>query len=407
MLYVDENNKKHCFMLFQSARVNQQFAKSQCSSLGAHLATFTSYDEVMAVESARKQLDTLFIGLEASGPLRHWSWVTGENQGYTRWNAGQPSDSGGNEDCAELTNGNWNDVPCSVSRGYVCEYEAPGFFPACTDGATHANTLWQDPTGNWHCYSYDSAKTASFESARTDCQSFGTHLVTFTHMDEYATVTRNLGLGGTYQWMDGTENNERIWGWHSLNGEGSSFDLWSPGEPNNSGEEDCMSAVHSLLWNDARCASIYNYVCEREVSVPLSPTTCTGGDSRVVWADPSTSEYHCYTLHTTALTKSAAQGVCASLGGYLVSIRSEEERNVVSYLSLRDADREVLIGFSDASSEGTFAWDSGEPVDATFWRSGEPNNSGGIEDCVQHGPDGQWNDISCSRSSQYICEYAL
>ena len=50
------------------------------------------------------------------------SRVTGEAYVYTDWQANEPSNGGGNEDCLELSVGRgWNDLGCTELRGYVCE----------------------------------------------------------------------------------------------------------------------------------------------------------------------------------------------------------------------------------------------------------------------------------------------
>jgi lectin-like protein/putative metal-binding protein len=54
-------------------------------------------------------------------------WIDGGGLDFTHWNAGEPNDAGGNEDCAEmdLSVGIWNDVPCGDARAFVCESPAP------------------------------------------------------------------------------------------------------------------------------------------------------------------------------------------------------------------------------------------------------------------------------------------
>gem|GEM_PF-3386143 len=63
-----------------------------------------------------------------------WQWAdgpvfwNGDEDGapapgaFARWNRGEPNDAGGEEDCGELVGGgNWNDVPCTANRGFICE----------------------------------------------------------------------------------------------------------------------------------------------------------------------------------------------------------------------------------------------------------------------------------------------
>ena len=54
------------------------------------------------------------------------------------------------------------------------------------------------------------------------------------------------------------------------------------------------------------------------------------------------------------------------------------------------------------TNEGTFTWSDGTPWTNTFWRPGEPNNSGG-QDCVLL-KDNKFVDFKCNHKIQFICK---
>ena len=70
------------------------------------------------------------------------------------------------------------------------------------------------------------------------------------------------------------------------------------------------------------------------------------------------------------------------------------------------------IGIHDTGNdEGTFRCIADEKKIAfKSWHRGEPNNWGKGEDCTEiyfsnWGPKRQWNDIACSHSKPFVCEY--
>ena len=93
----------------------------------------------------------------------------------------------------------------------------------------------------------------------------------------------------------------------------------------------------------------------------------------------------------------AAEAFAQQLGGHLVSINSQAEQDFVwqNFGNVAGVDRRVWIGFSDAASEGSFAWADGSPAKFTNWNPGEPNNSGGVEHYAELlGSNGRWNDLN-------------
>jgi len=118
--------------------------------------------------------------------------------------------------------------------------------------------------------------------------------------------------------------------------------------------------------------------------------------------DPANGHRY-YLLDRASWPDSEAEAVC--LGGHLVTINDEAENAWVweQFWSFGGVDRLCWIGFSDAASEGTWVWSSGEPVTYTHWGPGEPNNGYGAgEDYAHMGPpDGFWNDLAPDAQNFY------
>jgi Lectin C-type domain len=105
----------------------------------------------------------------------------------------------------------------------------------------------------------------------------------------------------------------------------------------------------------------------------------------------------------------AAQALsCCGVTGHLATMADAAEND---FIRLNLGGVQGWIGFNDIASEGTFVWVTGEPVTFTSWNSGEPNNSGGIENCAEiSGSGGGWNDLPCdgqanARRSAFIVEF--
>ena len=54
------------------------------------------------------------------------------------------------------------------------------------------------------------------------------------------------------------------------------------------------------------------------------------------------------------------------------------------------------MGLIDINNDNTFVWTDGSSSTYRFWSSGQPDNSGGAEDCVGTWIDEHWNDYPCS-----------
>ncbi len=112
---------------------------------------------------------------------------------------------------------------------------------------------------------------------------------------------------------------------------------------------------------------------------------------------------HYYMLITTSASWKSAKVACENMGGYLVTITSEAENELMATLASGNA---VWIGASDEETEGVWKWITGEAFSYTNWYSGEPNNSNGAEHYAHMRSDcDQWNDETSSITYYYICEW--
>lgn len=128
---------------------------------------------------------------------------------------------------------------------------------------------------------------------------------------------------------------------------------------------------------------------------------CNAGDANV--EDPATG--HCYMLFQTIENWATARMRCAALGSnvHLAVLTSVEENTLVAPLAgLLD----VWVGANDIDNEGVWVWINAELFAYDNWRSGEPNNAGGVENCmiIEGELGGTWDDRPCDVDYAYLCE---
>ncbi|XP_061079141.1 C-type lectin domain family 4 member F-like [Conger conger] len=104
---------------------------------------------------------------------------------------------------------------------------------------------------------YLSKTTITWEMARVQCITMGATLAMVKTEEElkflanaiaqpYWVGLSDLGTEGNWKWLDGTS---------------PASGMWTPGEPNNAGEEDCGEVVKKL--NDVSCGQQRHWICEK------------------------------------------------------------------------------------------------------------------------------------------------
>ena len=123
-------------------------------------------------------------------------------------------------------------------------------------------------------------------------------------------------------------------------------------------------------------------------------------------------EKKCYKLETTAfgVNWDVAEDGCKDIGAHLASIESQCEQNIVMELSSGAA---VWTGGNDKEIEGTFVWANGNEffkdgavISGAFTElsTGFNNAAQTTQHCVQLTSTGEWDDVVCSKTLNYICE---
>lgn len=100
---------------------------------------------------------------------------------------------------------------------------------------------------------------------------------------------------------------------------------------------------------------------------------------------------HKYYLFEIPVLWEEARQFCENAGGHLVVITSPQEQRRIERLLGNGITNEYWIGGVDLS-DNEWVWVTGEPMEYTYWRNGQPDNYNGVEDYQSIYKDGTWND---------------
>ena len=95
------------------------------------------------------------------------------------------------------------------------------------------------------------------------------------------------------------------------------------------------------------------------------------------------------------------------MGSTLAVLDSKEKQNAIA-ANLKGTAHYWIGLYRDPEDTSRWLWVDWSRLcnGCGYWYKGEPNNSGGKEDCGEMWPfkSGLWNDVTCSRRSRYICQ---
>lgn len=296
----------------------------------------------------------------------------------------------------------------------------------------HAQSGWiyNPATKHW----YQLAPASSWQDAENYAQSLNGHLVSIEDMHEDRWLYNNFGVLGAFWTGFNDIAHESRWVWSS--GDFITHTNWAPNQPDNTTNEDaCVmlgpNAPYPSEWADLDIDTHFPGVVE--INFHPDHLLDADGDGISNWdevnlwgTDPRDQDSdddglsdgqelmsphpswinnpinnNWYRLSRPG-TWEQAQAEAISVGGQLVTIRSQAENNwlmIYMYQPSCDLHSELngpWIGLHDHRIENSFEWISGEALSFTNWRPGEPNAFGGDEDFVHLTAVGEWNDLGHS-----------
>ena len=107
---------------------------------------------------------------------------------------------------------------------------------------------------------------------------------------------------------------------------------------------------------------------------------------------------NCYLFNNDKKSWTASEDFCLNEGGHLASIATEAVNTFVG-----EKKNTYWIGGNDRDEEGSWRWTDCTLMEFTFWASGEPNDGGGNQDCMQYRHLHKWDDDNCSNKKSFVC----
>ncbi|XP_038854989.1 CD209 antigen-like protein D [Salvelinus namaycush] len=147
---------------------------------------------------------------------------------------------------------------------------------------------------------------------------------------------------------------------------------------------------------------------KREETADIAPNNGPGDQhSEITCCSDGWKKFECswYFLSNEEKTWGESRQDCLERGADLVIINSKEEQEFLFTFKKR-----VWIGLTDRETEKTWKWVDGTPLTTEYWNDKQPDSEdpSGEEDCVEIHKDWTplkaWNDMSCDRKLNWICE---
>ncbi|KAK0146886.1 C-type lectin domain family 4 member M [Merluccius polli] len=358
----------HRLYYISTAKKNWTASRDDCLERDADLVVINSREEQEFVSSLAGY-QWFWIGLSDGDPEGTWKWVDGTNMTSSFWGRGQPTDAGGGDDCVATSLGkDWHNGWCADQYRWICEKV---LVLDHLEAELNKEVMREEVP---QIYDTPFSMTVSVgNTASFSCRARGRPQPTVQWL-----------LDGRLLETDGTDNRPES----VVRMDGENLIL--------RGVRSGVETVLCMATNSAGTANHTAWLLVYEVRPDG-------------WLHFDHSLYY---ISTAEKNWTASRDDCLERDADLVVINSREEQLCCHdnrynyYLKQEFVGRQAgnhWIGLSDGDTEGTWKWVDGTNMTSSFWLSGEPNDGGGVEDCVGTWGYG-WNDGPCTYQRHWICE---
>jgi len=136
----------------------------------------------------------LYLGADIAGSYDsgsgagEWFWSDGSEVTYTAWAAGEPNDSGGNQDCGVMhwggsVDADWDDLSCEASRPFICRGTEVVVEPVDT-GLVEGSEVVCEQVDHEGSVTLFCTTSRTWSEARDECRSQGLDLVSIHSAEE-------------------------------------------------------------------------------------------------------------------------------------------------------------------------------------------------------------------------------
>ncbi|XP_053408178.1 uncharacterized protein LOC123560994 isoform X2 [Mercenaria mercenaria] len=413
---------QYCYKISDKAQ-QWHVAQKLCIHYGSSLVSIHDNLENTAVAEMAGQQDPFWIGLHDTEVEGVFIWDDGSPNDFDVWNTNEPNNANNGEDCAEILTVNklWNDANCFKAKRYICKIprgkavneELPTIdsFPACNENS---------PDDGWvtfgeNCYFLGKEELLTWHAAKMYCSNKGSTLAS-VHSEEEQRFLSGLNSKTEYvSWIGFNDldlDNRFSWS----DGSVVDYTAWASGQPNDIwGGEKCVPIHNDGTWHDYPCNDRKPFICKKR-KVGYTMTTIARTTKSMEGGCPSGFNYtfgnKCYLFSVDGDTTfwGDAKDRCEILGGHIISIHSEQEKDFIA-LNVYGISHGMWLGMQDLNDDRRFDWSDNSPLDYSNWAPNEPSSNVHDtfekESCVEMWADennlGFWNDVKCYASKGYIC----